>query len=314
MRAEIRAARVSELPAVFDLLEGAFPEASRELFVAQTECDSTFRLEQARVAVVDGEIAGHVRIFARTMMVRGMSMAAGGIGAVATRDSARGSGVATALLRDAIAEIQREGMPLSFLFTGIMPFYERLGYRVVPQASFECDAQEASLTHGAGAHAVRAATETDVSDMLAIYDAAIAERTGAIIRSAATWRDAARWLHEDSGGCFIAGVDGRPVAYLRSRCRASGHQILEAEHLAGHAGAIDVLLAAVARRAIGHGEQISALVPVGHALAAALRALPSTRESQPPSHPMMVQVLVDDPQLDAAFDEEPVHFWNSDRI
>jgi len=115
----IRAVRRDELPAVYDLLEQAFPEATRSLFVEQTERDSTFRLRHGRVAIIDGEIAGYVRIFARTMLVRGVPAAAGGIGSVATRSDARDGGIATALMLDAIEQMRREGMVVSFLFTGI---------------------------------------------------------------------------------------------------------------------------------------------------------------------------------------------------
>ena len=62
-----RAARRDDLPAIYDLLETAFPEAPRELFVNQTGADSTFRLRHARVAIDDGRVVAYVRIFAREM-------------------------------------------------------------------------------------------------------------------------------------------------------------------------------------------------------------------------------------------------------
>ncbi|MDP9238406.1 MAG: GNAT family N-acetyltransferase [Chloroflexota bacterium] len=310
----IRAARTPDLPAVFDLLAACFPEASRELFVAQTERDSTFRLRHGRVALLDGRVAGYVRIFARTMLVRGVHAPAGGIGSVATHPDARGAGIATALMRDAIAEMRREGMRVSYLFTGIPEFYERLGYGIVGQPSFDVDPREAASAPNSGLHDVRAIDESEIPQLLAIYERAVAIRTGAVVRTKRTWRDAARWLSEDSGGCFVAERDGLRVGYIRSRCRERGHQILEAECLLGHEGAIGALLAAVAGRAVEHREAIYALVPDDHSLAAALRLLPSTRESALPTHPMMVRALVDDPRLDAAFGGEPMHYWNSDRI
>lgn len=314
MRVDIRGARASDLPAVFDLLEAAFPEASRDLFVAQTEGDSTFRLRHGRVAVLDGRVAGYVRIFRRTMLVRGEPVLAGGIGSVATHPEGRGSGIATALLRDAIEQMRREGMRVSYLFTGLPEFYERLGYRIVGQPSFEIDQREAAAATNAGTYEVRAIEDGEVPRLLAIYERGVATSTGAIVRTRRTWRDATRWLDEDAAGCFVAEHTGALVGYVRSRCRERGHQILEAECLAGHGGAIGDLLAAVARRAIEHGEPIYALVPGDHALAALLRLLPSTREWPLPTHPMMVRTLVDDPALDAAFAHDPMHHWNCDRI
>lgn len=310
----IRAAHRLELPAVYDLLEQAFPEAPRALFVAQTDHDSTFLLRHGRVAIADGRIAGYVRIFARTMLVRGVPTAAGGIGSVATHPDARGGGIATALMRDAITQMRREGMAVSFLFTGIAGFYERLGYRLVREPYFEAAARDAAATPHTGLYDVRAMTERDVPRLLAIYRRSIAGGTGAIARTARTWRDAAHWLVEDGGGCFVAERNGVPVAYLRSRCRTYGHQILEAEYLPGHEGAIAALLAATGQRAAAHGEQIVALAPDDHPLATTLRTLPTTRETTDVRFPMMLLQLVNDPSIYAALHEDPLHFWNSERI
>ena len=310
----IRAAHRLELPAVYDLLEQAFPEAPRPVFVAQTEHDSTFRLHHARVAIIDGQVAGYVRIFARTMLVRGVPVAAGGIGSVAARQDARGRGVATALMRDAIEQMRKRGMLVSFLFSGVPGFYERLGYRVVREPYFEADAREAAATPHTGLYDVRAMTERDVPRLLAIYRRSIAGGTGAIARTARTWRDAAHWLAEDGGGCFVAERNGVPVAYLRSRCRTYGHQILEAECAPRHDGAVPALLAAAGRRALEHRERLVVLAPDDHPLATALRALASVTETTDARFPMMARTIVDDPALDRAFSEEPLYFWNSDRI
>ncbi len=291
MNTTIRAVRTADLPAVYDLLEQSFPEAPRSLFVALTERDVTFRLRHGRVAIVDGHIAGHVRIFARTMLVRGVPVAAGGIGSVATRLDARGCGIATALMRDALGQMRREGMAVSFLFTGIAGFYEQLGYRIVREPSFEADARDAAATPHTGLYAVRAMTEHDVPRLLAIYRRAIAGGTGTIVRTRRTWRDAAHWLAEDAGGCFVAERNGVPVAYLRSRCRTYGHQILEAECAPRHDGAVAALLAAAGQRAAAHRERLVTLAPGDHPLATAIRAITSATETTDVPFPMMARIV-----------------------
>jgi hypothetical protein len=205
-------------------------------------------------------------------------------------------------------------MQVSFLFTGIPRFYAPFGYRIVRQPYFEGDSREAAAAPHSGLYDVRRAQDGDVPRLLAIYRRAVAGSTGAIARTRRTWRDATHWLTEDGDGCFVAERNRLPAAYLRSRCRAYGHEIIEAECLPGHEDAITALLAATARRAIEHGEPIVALAPDDHQLAMALRLLPSTHESALPPHPMMVRTLADDPSLDAVFDGEPPHYWNSDRI
>ncbi len=314
MNPTIRAARKSELPEVCDLLALAFDEAAPQMFVNQTERDSTFRLRHARVAIVDGRVAGYVRIFARTMLVRGVPLAAGGIGSVATHADARHSGIATALMRDAIEQLRREGMTISFLFTGIPAFYERLGYRTVREPYFEADASEAAAIAEPSLYDIRPMTAADDRAIIRIRTRAIAGTTGAVVQTLRTLRDARHWLDEDADGRFIAERTGLPVAYLRSRCRPYGHQILEAECLPGHQGAIASLLAATGRRAQSHGESIVALSPDDHPLSTALRTLPATVEQPTFRYPMMVLVFGDDPAIGVAFKEEPLHFWNTDRI
>jgi predicted N-acetyltransferase YhbS len=314
MTMRIRAVRRDELPAVYDLLEQAFPEATRSLFVEQTERDSTFRLRHGRVAIVGGAIVGYVRIFGRMMLVRGVPVAAGGIGSVATRPDARGGGISTALMLDAVEQMRREGMAVSFLFTGIPGFYERVGYRVVRQPYFTADSGEAAAIPRDGLYDIRATCPADDRAIVRIRQSAVAGTTGAVVQTLRAMRDARNWLEEDDGGCFVAERARLPVAYVRSRCRDYGHQILEAECLPHHDGAIVALLAAAGARAVAHGERIIASAPDDHPLATALRTLPSTVETKNFRYPMMVRSLRDDASLDAAFDAEPLHFWTADRI
>jgi predicted N-acetyltransferase YhbS len=287
----MRAARTADLPAVHDLTERAFPEASRPLFVNQTEADSTFRLRHARVAIDDGRVVGYVRIFARRMLVRGVPVAAGGIGSVATHADAQHRGIATALLADAIAQMGREGMAVSFLFTGIPGFYERLGFRVVREPFFLADAAEAARPSGPSLYDVRPATDADLPRLLALYRAATAGSTGAVFRTRRTWRDAQRWLAEGDGAAFVAERHGRPAAHIRTRCRNYGHEIMELEHRHGHEDAVAPLIAAAARLAMAHGEALVTNAPDDHQLAVALATLPSTRATTDVRYPMMMRVV-----------------------
>jgi L-amino acid N-acyltransferase YncA len=248
------------------------------------------------------------------MLVRGAPVRVGGIGSVATHPDARRDGIATALLRDAIAQMRREGMQASFLFTGIPGFYERLGWRVVREPQLTADSAEAAALPDAGLWPVRATTDGHVRRILAIYRRAIAGSTGAIVRTARTWRDAQSWLDEDPDGCFVAERNGIVVAYLRSRHRTYGRQVLEAECQPGHEGAIAALLSAVGRRASELGERsIVTLAPDAHPLAVAMRSLRSVGETAQVKHPMMVLGL-GERWVEEALASEPIRWWNSDRI
>ncbi|HEY8171743.1 MAG TPA: GNAT family N-acetyltransferase, partial [Dehalococcoidia bacterium] len=260
----------------------------------QTEGDSTLRLRHMRLAVDGDRVLAHVRIFARTMLVRGVPVTAGGIGSVASHPDARGAGYVTALLRDADAQMRREGMGIAFLFTGIPAFYERTGWRLVRQPGFDADAAEAAGIPANTEYRVRRIRDNDFDALRRIYRRATSGNTGAIVRTPRTWRDAQRWLDEDAEGCLVAERSGDVVAYARSRTRdygyRYGYQLLEAEHVAGEEAAIDALVTRAAKRASTLGLPLTALVPADHALAAVLRGLPSTRESTTVTHPMMMRV------------------------
>ncbi len=287
----IRAARRRDLPAVYDVLERAFTDAPVSLFIAQTEGDSTLRMRHARIAVAGARVLAHVRIFARQMLVRGVPVAAGGVGSVASHPDARGAGLPTAVLRDAIDVMREDGAAVSFLFTGIPAFYERVGFRIAREPSFEAVARAVAALPHDGGYELRAIGPSDTAALLALYRRASAGATGAITRTARTWRDAQSWLAEDAAACLVAEWHGRIAAYIRARDREYGYQALEAEHAPGHAAAIAPLLAAVGARALALGKRVVTVAPADHALAIALRSLPSTRETDDVRYPMMMRII-----------------------
>jgi predicted N-acetyltransferase YhbS len=293
MPLHIRAARPADLPQIYAVLDAAF-DAPLELFAAQTEHDSTFRWRHARVAELSGNIVAHVRIFDRIMLLRGVPVRAGGIGSVATLPQYEGSGYASALLHDAMHEMHRLGMAIGFLYTGIPEFYERLGWRVVLQPAFRASVREAAATQHEALHRVRPAVDADVPALVRLHRAAIAGATGAVVRSARTWRDQETWLGLDAAGTLVAGHAGRIVAYVRSARRGYFYTLLEAEHARGHETAVASLLVAAATAAAGASDELNALVPDDHALATALRSLPSTTWSTGRTHvphPMMMRII-----------------------
>jgi len=234
-------------------------------------------------------------------------MRVGGIGSVASAPDARGLGLPSALLNDCIDVMTRERVALSFLFTGIPAFYERLGWRIVLQPSIEADAPGPITASERRGYRIRRITHDDLPALLSIYREATAGSTGAIVRTVGTWRDAQSWLGEDPPGCLVAEVSSRPVAYVRSRSREYGYHVLELEHRRGHEAAVDVLLAAAAKRAAAKGQRLYATVPDPHPLAAAMRLMPAAVETAHMRYPNMLRIVSLDaliaalmPRLDAS--------------
>jgi predicted acetyltransferase len=289
----IRSARRADLPAVYELVDACFPFAQPELFVRQTESDSSYRFWQTRLIEVDGRIVSHVRIFDRTMWVRGVRMRAGGIGSVATHADYRKHGLASVLLKDAIAQMERRGYHLSFLFTGIPHFYARLGWRVVRMPYYATSAREVAALSGGRGVRVRPFTPADIPTLARIYDRTSGGHTGAIARSKRYWRDHLTWADDDPDGFLVAEAKGGPVAYVRSRIEIDKHlNLLEGIALPGEEGALTSLLASLARYAESEGAaEIRGLVPADSALAGVLRALPSSRVTIDVPLPDMMRVV-----------------------
>lgn len=143
MSTVVRNPKREELTTVWEVLCGAFGEDPRERFRRQIWEDSTFELEQIRIAEVDGKIVSHVWVAERPVFYRGQAiLPMGGIGGVGTLPEYRGQGLATLLLEDAISYMKRKGHAISMLFTDINPFYARLGWVDFPEWRFRLKVQK----------------------------------------------------------------------------------------------------------------------------------------------------------------------------
>jgi len=298
----IRAARPADMPAVYELLSLCFSDARPNLFSRQTEHDSTFRRRHGRVVEVNSAVVGYLRIFDRRMWLRGARLRAAGIGSVATHPDYRCRGLATALLRDTLALLLREGYHLSFLGTEVAPaFYERLGWRTVLQPSHGAPAAEAAaLPVEQAGLTIRPFAPSDLATVASIYARATRGRTGAVVRSPRYWADHFTWIDDDPGG-FLVATGGRRgiVAFVRSRSErwASTLMALDAYCRDGAEAYMSPLLGALGRHAVEQGlKGIQASLPEGHPLGEAFALLPSAGVTTDVRYPLMMRV-VDLPDL-----------------
>jgi predicted N-acetyltransferase YhbS len=311
----IRSARRGDFPAIYDLLEVCFRNEHIEYFVQQTEDDSTYRLHHTRVLEVDGRVVSHVRIFARRMLVGGTAVPVGGIGSVATHPDYERRGFATALLRDAIERMEGAGHVLSFLFTGLIPFYDQLGWRVVPEPLYTAQAEEIAGVSATAGLSVRPFTSADLPAVARVYRRAIEGKMGAIVRSLRYWRDHMTWVRDDPEGFLVAESRGRVVAYVRSYVERDNHlHLLEGEAVPGAEAALSPLLGALGRLAVRRRQTpVRGVVPAGHTLGRLLEGLPSTDVTTKVPFPTMARPIA--PEGEAVFSPgEPFHFWHSDLI
>jgi predicted N-acetyltransferase YhbS len=314
VRYRIRPARRKDLPAVYDLLGISFT-TPREYFVNQAEHDATYRFRQTRIVEIDGRIVSHVRIFHRQMLVRGVALPVGGVGSVATHPDYRRHGFATALLQDAIERMEGAGYALSFLWTGLAPFYERLGWRVVPQPIYTAKPEEAARLSTASTVSVRPLTSADLPAVARIYRRAAEGSTGAIVRTLRYWRDHMTWVDDDPEGFLVAERRGQVVAYVRSKAEVGNHlRLLEGEALPGAESALKTLVAGLGRLVVRRRlTSVLGIIPPGHPLSQVLESLPSTYVATNTALPTMVRPISEEGE-DVFSAGEPFRFWHSDLI
>ncbi|MFA5891073.1 MAG: GNAT family N-acetyltransferase [Actinomycetota bacterium] len=120
----IRAAKPADLDAVIGLNTQAFNTPPSW----QQRMREWFDPAHWRVAQDGASTVGVLRAFPLGHYYGGRAVPATGIASVAVAPEARGRGVATALMRAALAEKRAEGSPISSLYPATVPVYARLGY------------------------------------------------------------------------------------------------------------------------------------------------------------------------------------------
>jgi predicted N-acetyltransferase YhbS len=239
---EIREMRAGDREAVLDLLEHAF--GVRELFARFMDFDPAFAFDDVLLAVDAGRPVSCVQIFHKRIRLRGETVALGGIGSVATHEAARGRGLASQLLRHAIARMQARGMALSLLFTGRFTFYEPLGWQQISTRLFKLAPGELAAAPEAGTE-LRAFREDDLGQVAALYDAYTEPLSGPTVRDVRYWTGQLRTAGTPDEDFRIAERGGEIVAYARAAAFAGRVRVLEYARGASGAGALAHLLAAL---------------------------------------------------------------------
>ncbi len=185
---EIRAACESELEQVVKLNCIAFNPNQHERYWQYVRGDSSYRLSQTRVVVVNEQVVSTLRVWERRIRIGASLVTMGGIGGVCTDPKYRGVGYASALMRDTIGYLQTAGCDLGVLFT-IIPeeFYHRFGWTSLPLHGFKIEFNS-TTTERLPDWQIRAFNlETDLDAVASIYDTANAQQSGAISRTRAYW-------------------------------------------------------------------------------------------------------------------------------
>ena len=263
---EIRAARESELEQVVELCCLAFNPDGHERYWQYIKGDSSYRLPQTRVVVVNDRVISTLRVWERRMRVGDSLVTMGGIGGVCTHPNYRGVGYASALMRDTIDYLRTMGCDLGVLFT-IIPeaFYHRLGWTSLPLHGFNLTCDSATrLTDAADWQITNFDPETDLDAVAALYDLASTEQSGTIARTRAYW-DTAPSRIRGILPTVIAQRNGQVKGYLNYEIDGKRMEVREVAYAPDNPSVLDALvshlLQACAAEAV---EEIEGRLPAQH--------------------------------------------------
>jgi predicted N-acetyltransferase YhbS len=188
------------------------PESARNWYEFVTTMPG-YQPGQLRGAFRDGEQVGSYFLHERLMHVGTARLLTGCIGAVVTYPDYRHQGVATALMRDAVAYAQSHHYAM-LLLDGIPKFYHRYGYDDVFDVSVQDIDRTAILAQPAVALHLRPVTTDDAETILDLYNRHFAPLTGSFTRTIEWQRHRLRYRSPNNPLWLAVDAAGRPQGYL----------------------------------------------------------------------------------------------------
>ena len=125
-----RRAKLDDLPQVIHLVNEVFMtglDAPRVLGEFFPQLFNEHNIENLRVMFENGKPISHVGIWEGDLLIYGTWFKVGMIGCVCTHQDYRGRGYASALMKDALLKMEKDGVEIAFV-TGFRNLYRRAGY------------------------------------------------------------------------------------------------------------------------------------------------------------------------------------------
>ena len=205
--------------------------------------DSSYRLPQTRVVVVNDTVVSTLRVWERRIRVGASLVTMGGIGGVCTHPKYRGVGYASALMRDTIDYLRTTGCDISALFT-IIPeaFYRRLGWTSLPLHGFHvpCDSTM-DTKHPSGWEINTFDPESDLDAVARLYDLSNTEQSGTIARTRAYWNMAPCRIREVLP-TVVARREGHIDGYLNYKISEKTAEVHEVGYTSNNPDVLDALV------------------------------------------------------------------------
>ena len=240
---EIRGARESELEQVVELCCLAFNPDGHERYWQYVRGDSSYRLPQTRVVVVNDTVVSTLRVWERRIRVGASLVTMGGIGGVCTHPKYRGVGYASALMRDTVNYLRLTGCDIGALFT-IIPegFYRQLEWVSLPLHGFNvsCNAT-INVADSPDWQVNDFNIETNLDAVARLYDLSNAEQSGTIARTRAYW-DMAPCRIREVLPTVVARRDGHIDGYLNYEIYEKTAEVREVGYSPNNSEVLDALV------------------------------------------------------------------------
>ncbi len=200
----------AELAAFLRIVNQAlfFPDADPEVWIRREG------KENIRVARRSGQVVGGLSVQKMGQWFGGKSVPMAGVRAVGVAPEHRRGGVASQLMRAALDEMHRDGVPLSALFPATQPVYRRAGYEQAGVRlryrlpAWAIDLHDRSLL-------VRPIEPDDHTEVHQLYAERARRTAGNLERNAWAWQrvlDPPPWQRPAQG--FLVQGDGKAQGYV----------------------------------------------------------------------------------------------------
>ncbi len=263
---EIRSAKESELEQVVALNCIAFNPNQHERYWQYVRGDSSYRLSQTRVVVVNDRVVSTLRVWERRIRIGPSLVMMGGIGGVCTDPKYRGVGYASALMQDTIGYLKTRGYDLGVLFT-IIPeaFYHRLGWTSLPLHGFSVECKVGTGTALPSEWQVRDFNvETDLDAVASIHDIANAQQSGIVSRTRAYW-DMKPSRIRGILPSVVAEKNGDIGGYLNFQIEEQDAEVLEVGYIPNKPDVLDMLVSYFMKACVENRvEKITGMFPSEH--------------------------------------------------
>jgi predicted acetyltransferase len=229
----VRGATEQDFEEIVRMTATAFGDPSSDWPREHTEHDPNHTADLHRICVVDGRIVSAMLIAWHTVHYGSALLKHAGVGDVGTLPDERHHGYSTMVLKDAIAHMQRLGAHFSILYTGIQPFYERLGWAIlpieVPRFAFR---QREAAASDARAWVEDFDADRHLEGVRAVYNEFNARKTATTVRESAYWdlrfrRQPRPPLHSVRPDVLVAGQSDAVGAYAIWHARAGVAEVHE---------------------------------------------------------------------------------------